>query len=553
MKRHSVNRNFALVGPTAAPYPGGQQAAAHHAPGSQGRYRVSDARNDARSLTADQLERAAQRFRAVLGAGAVLDEPAAAEFRDPFEGPGARDHQPGLVVQPGTVEEVQAAVRLAGELGVHLWTSSMGRNFGYGGSAPVVNGGVVLNLRRLDRVLEIDVDNGVALLEPGVTFHALYAELRRQDAPLMMSVPDLGWGSMVGNALDHGYGYNIHGDHAGALCGLEVVRADGSLLRTGQGAIPGSPLWTRHRRGFGPALDELFKQSNFGVVTKAGLWLAPRPEVIATGTIRCEGEADIVPLLDVLRRLLLEGVLQGIPMIVGTPPESAEEAAADSRAAGSRFTMASLRKVLRPGRWNARIGLYGHEAMVAARRAILEQALAAIPGAELELRTYPGDAGPDRVEPRDLIAAGIPNQLLLDRLRDVFGPTIGHMDFSPVLPADGAAALRAERLVRDTLRRHDLVGPFGLLLTGRSMVSASMVLFDSTDAAQVARCRTAVRELYDEAAKWGCTAYRAHVALVDHVASKQAFGDHAMARIQADLKRALDPAGILSPGNHGIG
>ena len=494
----------------------------------------------------DQIDRAETRFRALVGNDAVLRHAAAGEFHDPFEGPEARDHQPGFVVQPGSVEEVQACVRLAGELGVHLWTSSMGRNFGYGGSAPVLSGGVVLNLRRLDRVLDIDSEQCFALLEPGVTFRQLYAELRRRGAPLMMSVPDLGWGSVIGNALDHGYGYNILGDHASALCGLEVVLAEGTLVRTGQGAITASPLWPCHRRGFGPAIDDLFKQSNFGIVTKAGLWLSPRPEVIVTGTIRCDGDDDIVPLIDLLRGLLLQGVLQGVPMIVGTPR------ACDDRPGAGRFTMDNLRKVLRPGRWNARIGLYGPEEMVRARRRILEDAVARLPGAELELRTYAGDAGPDIVEPRDLIAAGIPNQVLLDRLHDVFGPTIGHMDFSPVLPITGEAAQRAEALVQETLARHGMIGPFGLLLTGRSMVSASMILFDTSDADQVARCRAVVRELYDRAAEWGCTAYRAHVSLVDHVASKQDFNGHAMRRIQGLIKHALDPQGILSPGNHGI-
>ncbi|OYX62213.1 MAG: hypothetical protein B7Y88_14585, partial [Sphingomonadales bacterium 32-64-17] len=272
--------------------------------------------------SADVLENARERFSRLLGAEGVQAEgPLFAEFHDPFEGPDAVGHQPSLVVQPASVEEVQAVLKLATELGVHLWTSSMGRNFGYGGSAPVVDGGVVLNLRRMNRVLEIDVAQGYALIEPGVSFAQLYDALREQDAPLMMSVPDLGWGSIIGNALEHGYGYNVMGDHASAICGMEAVLADGTLLRTGQGALPGSPLWACHRRGYGPSLDSLFMQSNFGVVTKAGLWLMPRPEIFATGTITCQGENDIAPLVDMIRGLLREGVLQGVPMIVGSPDD----------------------------------------------------------------------------------------------------------------------------------------------------------------------------------------------------------------------------------------
>ena len=251
---------------------------------------------------AERLEQARLRLAAELGPEAFRqNETGLAEFRDPFEGPGAVRHQPAFVVQPGSVAEVQAAVRIAAEAGVHVWTSSMGRNFGYGGSAPAVNGGVVLNLRRMNRVLEIDVPNACVRIEPGVTFQQLYDELRAQDAPLMMSVPDLGWGSMTGNALEHGYGYNVMGDHGSAVCGLEVVLADGQLVRTGQGAITGSPLWSCHRRGFGPSIDELFKQSNLGIVTQLGVWLMPRPEMFSTGTIQCEGDEDIVPLLDLLR------------------------------------------------------------------------------------------------------------------------------------------------------------------------------------------------------------------------------------------------------------
>lgn len=496
--------------------------------------------------SADLRNRARVRFEQLLGARAVLEADSGLKtFHDPFEGPTPAAHRPSFAIQPASTEEVQASLRLAGELGIHVWTSSMGRNFGYGGSAPVVDGGVVLNLRRMNRILDIDVANGFAEIEPGVTFAALYDTLRVDNIPLMMSVPDLGWGSMVANALEHGIGYNVLGDHAAALCGLEVVLPDGSLLRTGQGALPGSRLWHCHRRGFGPAVDDLFKQSNLGIVTRAGVHLMPRPEVIVTGTIRCEAEDDVVPLIDMVRRLLQAGVLQGVPMLVSSPPTA-------TGAGHGRFTAENLRQVLRPGRWNLRLGLYGHEGLVSARRAILEREVAAIPGAVLELRSYPGDAGPEEVEPRDLIAAGIPNQVLLERLHAAFGNTFGHMDFSPVLPIDPAFARRAETLLGETMARHGLIGAFGLLIFPRSMVSASLVMFDAADQARVDIARTAVRELCDAVAEWGCAPYRAHVALVDHVQGKFAAHDGAMARFYTRLKDALDPAGVLAPGNHGI-
>ncbi|QEE60374.1 FAD-binding oxidoreductase [Salinibacterium sp. dk2585] len=498
--------------------------------------------------TTPGLAAAIARFTEALGEEAVLlDSARVDEFRDPFEGPGATEHQPSFVVQPGSVEEIQEVVRIARECGVQLWTSSMGRNFGYGGSAPIVGGSVVVSLRRLNRILEINEEAGYVLLEPGVTFFELYEELQRRDVALAMSVPDLGWGSVVGNALQHGFGYHEHGIHADAVCGMEVVLANGEILRTGQGANSRSTLWQAHKRGFGPSLDSLFMQSNFGIVTKMGLWLTPRPEVIVTGSIVCEGEDDILPLIDLLRPLVRDKTVQGLPLLSATRmvDDSAQGEAADRAR--------KLRSIMRPGRWNARVSMYGRAAVVAAQRAVIEEQVAKVPGARLELRTYAGTASVDDVHPRDRVPAGIPTMVLLDLIKEAFyGDDTGHIDFAPVIPLEGAAAVRHEQMVTSVLEEFGLAGMFAWIVNPRSMVGACMVLFDKTSAEQVARAHAAVRKMCDLAAEWGWTEYRAHISLADEVAQNFDYGDHALSRTYSSIKDALDPDGILSPGSHGI-
>ena len=82
-------------------------------------------------------EEAIGRFVELLGADAVLTEPDdLVDFRDPFWIPGDDTYAPSAVVMPSSVEEVQAVVRIANELGVPLWTTSQGRNNGYGGPSP---------------------------------------------------------------------------------------------------------------------------------------------------------------------------------------------------------------------------------------------------------------------------------------------------------------------------------------------------------------------------------------------------------------------------------
>ena len=161
------------------------------------------------------ISRALDEFAALLGPEAVLTADAdLREFRDPYSFVGWEEHTASAIVSPTTVEQVQAIVRIAGEHGVPLWTFSQGRNNGYGGPAPRVRGSVLVNLRGMNRVLEVDEDLGFALVEPGVRFFDLYEHLGRTvDHRLWLSIPDLGWGSVIGNTLDHGFGFNPLGDH----------------------------------------------------------------------------------------------------------------------------------------------------------------------------------------------------------------------------------------------------------------------------------------------------------------------------------------------------
>ena len=100
---------------------------------------VSDAR----------LQKALDALRAEVGAEHVLTREDALEFRDPYWYRGGPEFDASAVVQPSSVEEVQAVLRIANEYGVPIWTTSQGRNKGYGGSAPRVRGSVVVNLRRM--------------------------------------------------------------------------------------------------------------------------------------------------------------------------------------------------------------------------------------------------------------------------------------------------------------------------------------------------------------------------------------------------------------------
>ena len=77
----------------------------------------------------------------------------------------------------------------------------------------------------------------------------------------------------------------MYRNHFDSHCGMEVVLANGEVMRTGMGAMPGAKTWQQYKFGFGPWIDGMFSQSNFGVVTKMGFWLMPQPDAYLTGTV----------------------------------------------------------------------------------------------------------------------------------------------------------------------------------------------------------------------------------------------------------------------------
>ena len=390
-------------------------------------------------LSAAELERALGQFQTVLGAQGVLTSASdVAGFRDPFSFAGWMDFQPSAVLMPTFVDEVQAVLRIANEHKLPLWTSSQGRNNGYGGAAPRVAGAVVLSLRRMSRVLEINEESAYAVIEPGVRFFDLYEALRAGRHKLGMSVPDLGWGSVLGNTMDHGMGYTPCGDHVANQCGLEVVLPDGAVLRTGMGAMTNPKAWHVYQRSFGPSADGLFMQSNFGVVTKMGLWLIPRPECYMPGWLTLRNDGDLELLWESLRPLMLSGIIQNQPMsinaVCAASALSGREQWHTGEGAIPEAVVETIARQPGLGRWVMRFALYGDERIVQRQREIVTEAFGRIPGAELTFANYRGEALPELANPHERVQAGIPSMDLDRMTRWYGGEQGGHIGFSCVAP-----------------------------------------------------------------------------------------------------------------------
>ncbi|MBV9194508.1 MAG: FAD-binding oxidoreductase [Solirubrobacterales bacterium] len=497
-------------------------------------------------------------FQSVLGAERVITaDGELSEWRDPFQFETWEDFSAAAVVMPETVAEIQEIVRIAGRRGVPLWTHSTGRNNGYGGPAPRVKGSVIVSLRRMNRVLEINEELGYAVVEPGVRWFDLYEAIQSGGHRLMLSVADLGWGSVVGNTLDHGVTYMPYGVDMGMQCGMEVVLASGEVMRTGMGAMPGNRAWHVYKRGLGPTPDQLFMQSNFGIVTKMGVWLMPYPEVYMPLWLRCWRDDDLGPLMDTLRTLMLDGTIRMVPQVMNTILLGSVMSKRERWYTGDGpipdDVIDRMARELEIGRWIMRFALYGDEAVVDHRFAKITRAFERIEGAEVwGAKCAPEDI-PMLEHPAERIQGGVPNLDWNNMTGWYGGEHGGHIGFSPVAPMTGRDALALRDLLRGMVQDAGLDYIVGILpINARSFIHITMVIFDVASEAQTRSAYDVSRQLVREAAKLGYGEYRAHLDFMDLAAEQYSFGDHAYRRFCETLKDALDPIGILSPGKQGI-
>jgi len=328
-------------------------------------------------------------------------------------------------------------------------------------------------------------------------------------------------------------------------------------MRTGMGAMPGNRTWNLYRRSLGPTLDPLFTQSNFGIVTKLGVWLMPRPEVYMPMWLRVWNDDDLGPLVDTLRRLSLDGTLQMVPTILNAVNMAAIHSTRtdwyDGEGPVPEPVIERIARELDVGRWMMRFALYGDEPVVAHRFEKIRAALAQIPGSDLRSSRFRREQFGEIEEPGEKVLAGIPNMSWSHITRWAGGDSGGHIGFSPVVPMTGTDILRARDILRTHVHAAGMDYLAGLLpINARSLIHITMLMFDTADERQTANAYELAKRLVVEMAPHGYGEYRAHVDFMEEAAAQYSFGDHAYRRFCETLKDAIDPAGILAPGKNGI-
>lgn len=509
-------------------------------------------------VTEAELDQAFAAFAAAIGAEKVATDAAALEdFQDPFQVPGTATNVPSGVVSPTSVEDVQAIVRLANEYRVPLWPIGRGKNNGYGGAAPQVRGAVMVSFRNMNKVLEINEELGYAIVEPGVSWFDLHDAIKAGGHNLVASIVDIGWGGVVSNTLEHGLTYMPYSIDQASHCGFEVVLPNGDLLRTGSGAMDNNPTWPLYKRGLGPTSSELFMQSNYGIVTKMGYWLMPKPEVYMPLWLQVWDDAQMPAVVDALRELMLAGTIDMRPQLSNTlcmaSMLSSRADWYDGAGPIPEPVIDKIAKELGLGRWMMRFALYGDEAVVDHNFAKLKARFESIPTVSVFGAKHGADEWETLPNPHERVQIGVPSQDLYKMAGWSGGEEGGHVDFSPVIPLTAKHARAAQKLMSEMCAEAGLDFLGGMLpINGRATTFINVIPFDTKNPEQVDKAYAAAKIMVAKAGKLGYGEYRAHLSFMDLAADQFGFNGHAQRRFNETIKDTLDPNGIIAPGKSGI-
>ncbi|HVN98059.1 MAG TPA: FAD-linked oxidase C-terminal domain-containing protein [Syntrophorhabdaceae bacterium] len=183
---------------------------------------------------------------------------------------------PDLVVFPSSAEEVSAILKLANR---HLFpVIPRGQGTGLtGGSIPTAASGVVLVFTKMNRILEIDTNNLVAVVEPGVINFHLQQEAAKYGLFYPPDPASYKYSSIGGNVAECAGGPNSlkYGVTRDYVLGLEVVKPTGEILDVGVRTMKGVVGYDMTRLFVG-------SEGTLGVITKITLKLIPLPESKAT-------------------------------------------------------------------------------------------------------------------------------------------------------------------------------------------------------------------------------------------------------------------------------
>lgn len=479
---------------------------------------------------------------------------------------------------------IPEVMRIASQFKVPVYPISTGRNWGYGTALPVRDNCVIIDLSGLKKILHFDPELGVVTVEPGVT-QAMLADFLDSGGHQFL-VPVTGGGpqcSLVGNALERGYGITPYTDHFGAVTDLEAVLADGSRYRTALNEIGGEDLARLFKWGIGPYSAGLFTQSGFGIVTRMTIALARRPECVKACFFSLKDDALLEVAVERVRAIIgrLPGVVGGINLmnrhrvLAMSAPYPKDRLGPDGLIEQAALQELGSEYQIFP--WTGFGTLYGTKHVVAAAQKEIKIALSGVarrlvffsPDGAARLSKFanrlPGAVGKRIGSTANTLARGLelvngrPNEtaLPLAYWRNLAGPKGASLDpskdgcgliwYAPLVPMRPAAIRSYVDMVTRITTAHGVEPLITFTSISDKLFDSTVpLIFERSDKNALIATTRCYGALLEEGRKLGFFPYRVGVSTMGKLSAYQ----DESARFHAKLRASIDPSGLIAPGRY---
>jgi 4-cresol dehydrogenase (hydroxylating) flavoprotein subunit len=370
--------------------------------------------------------------------------------------------------------------------------------------------------------------------------------------------------SIVGNFLERGFGHTPLGERASQFCSLEAVLGTGELLQTGFGQYPQARATYTYRYGVGPWLDGLFFQSNYGIVTKLGIWLMPKPEAFLPFACTGSEPGDIALLVERIGNLRRSGVLRSTVHIFNTLRSLTNRIAypwaeLKGRKPIPQEMQTRWAKDYGVGAWGASGAVYGPTSVVAASMKVIRETLNPLSLIELSEEKL-NQLSPVEVKgflPIIGLLQGTPTEFYLraaawrsqTQKPDQVDPLVngaGLIWIVPTLPATAKDALSVKELVEGVMHSYGFDVPITFtFINDRTLTCTTNISYNREDAEDAEAAWACYQAIVPKLIESGYPPYRSGVGgygLLDRGSN--------FWKTARNLKRVLDPDQIISPGHY---
>ena len=425
-----------------------------------------------------------------------------------FDGTAAMKEMPGSVVFAVSTEQISAVLKLANDTETPVVTRGSGTGLS-GGSVPAADC-IVLCTVKMGAILEVDAANLTMTVEPGVTTiqiaeAAEKAGLFYPPDPGSMKISTIGGNVAENSGGLRGLKYGVTRNY---VMGMEVVLPDGEVMRLGNKCV-------KDVAGFSLKDVMVGSEGTLGVITKVLLRLIPKPAAKKTMVATFDAmDAAAQTVSDII-------AAQIIPCTLEFLDRTTIHCVEDFAKVGLPLDCEAL----------LLMETDGHPAAVAEEAAKMEE-LAKANGA-MEVRV-----ARDAAEAAQLATARRSAFSALARL-------------APTTILEDATVPRSElahmiRFVAEVAKKHELkIGTFGHMGDGNLHPT---FLTDERNEAEIHRVHEAFKEIFDEAIRLGGTITGEHGIGLAKKEFLPKFAGAAQMRVMRELRKTLDPKGILNPG-----